>query len=95
MTFLSKELTESETWAIVKPVCRELYDLANGGDIEFVSGTFNDRSGTYIINLKCKRIHLASRGFRDSIGDIEYEPGRIRVGLRVSGAPVNLFAYLM
>ena len=37
-------------------------------------------NGTYKINLKCSRIHLASRGFKDSIGDIEYEEGNIRIG---------------
>jgi hypothetical protein len=93
--WLSKELNESEAWDVVKPICRELYDLANGGKIQFVSGAYNEENGTYKINLKCNRIHLASRGFRDSIGDIEYEPGKIRVGLRANGAPVNLFADLM
>jgi hypothetical protein len=92
---LSKELDESQAWEIVKPVCRELYDLANGGNIQFISGVFNQENGTYTINLKCNRIHLASRGFRDSIGDIEYEPGKIRIGLRANGVPVNLFAELL
>ncbi len=92
---VSKELNESEAWEVVKPVCRELYDLASAGNIQFISGVYNQENGTCTINLKCNRIHLASRGFRDSIGDIEYEPGKIRVGLRANGVPVNLFAELL
>jgi hypothetical protein len=92
---LSKELSEGEAWEVVKPVCRELYDLASGGNVQFVSGVYNKENGTYKINLKCNRIHLASRGFRDSIGDIEYESGKIRVGLRANGVPVNLIADLV
>ena len=52
-------------------------------------------NGTYKINLKCSRIHLASRGFKDSIGDIEYEEGNIRIGLRANGVPANLLIELI
>ena len=76
---------------IIKPVCRELYDLVNAGNIQFASGTYNESSGTYKINLKCSRIHLASRGFKNSIGDIEYEHRNVRVGLRANGIPTNLY----
>lgn len=92
---MSKELNEGEAWEVVKPVCRELYDLTSGGNVQFVSGVYNKENGTYKINLKCNRIHLASRGFRDSIGDIEYDSGKIRVGLRANGVPVNLIADLV
>ncbi len=34
---LNRDLTEKETWEIIKPVCRELYELVNQGDIQFVS----------------------------------------------------------
>lgn len=92
---VNKELNESEAWEVIKPVCRELYELTNGGNVQFISGVFNQENGTCTIYLKCNRIHLASRGFRDSIGDIEYEPGKIRVGLRANGVPVNIFAELL
>jgi hypothetical protein len=49
----------------------------------------------YKINLKCSRLHFASRGFKDSIGDIEYEQGNIRIGLRANGIPANLFIELI
>ncbi|MBV9177207.1 MAG: hypothetical protein JO297_09220, partial [Nitrososphaeraceae archaeon] len=75
--------------------CRELYDLVNDGNIQFVSGSHNEVNGTYKINLKCSRIHLASRGFKDSIGDIEYNQGNIRIGLRSNGIPTNLFVQLI
>jgi hypothetical protein len=31
----------------------------------------------------------------DSIGDIEYEQGNIRIGLRANGIPANLFIELI
>ena len=92
---LDKSTSQEEAWEIIKPVCRELYDLVNAGNIQFVSGTYNDSNGTYKINLKCSRIHLASRGFKDSIGDIEYEQGNIRIGMRSNGIPTNLFIELI
>lgn len=80
---LNKSITEKEAWEIIKPVCRELYDLVNDGNIQFVSGSHNEVNGTYKINLK------------DSIGDIEYNQGNIRIGLRSNGIPTNLFVQLI
>jgi hypothetical protein len=82
---LNKSISQKEAWEIIKPVCRELYDLANAGNVQFASGIYNDSNGTYKINLKCSRIHLASRSFEDSIGDIEYDQRNIRIGLRANG----------
>ncbi|HZA08276.1 MAG TPA: hypothetical protein VE619_11285, partial [Nitrososphaeraceae archaeon] len=88
---LNKSITEKEAWQIIKPVCRKLYDLVNDGNIQFVSGSHNEVNGTYKINLKCSRIHLASRRFKDSIGDIEYKQRNLRIGLRSNDIPVNIF----
>ena len=92
---LDKPISQKEAWEIIKPVCRELYDLTNAGNIHFASGSYNESNEMYKINLKCSRIHLASRGFKDSIGDIEYEQGNIRIGLRANGIPANLFIELI
>jgi hypothetical protein len=91
---LNRDLTEKETWEILKPVCRELHELVNEGDIKFVSGLHNVNDGTYKINLKSNRLHFASRGLKDSIGDIEYNRGKIRIGLRSNGVPANVFVDL-
>ena len=40
---LDKSISQEEAWEIIKPVCRELYDLANAGNIQFASGIYNDR----------------------------------------------------
>ena len=95
ITNLDKPISEKQAWEIIKPVCRELYDLTNAGNIRFASGTYSESNGMYKINLKSSRIHLASRGFKDSIGDIEYEQGNIRIGLRANGIPANLFIELI
>jgi hypothetical protein len=92
---LDKPISQEEAWEIIKPVCRELYDLAAAGNIQFASGSYNESNRMYKINLKCSRLHLASRGFKDSIGDIEYEQGNIRIGLRANGIPANLFIELI
>jgi hypothetical protein len=47
------------------------------------------------INLKSSHIHLASRGLKDSIGDVEYCQGKMRIGLRANGIPVNIFVDLI
>jgi hypothetical protein len=94
LIILSKEITEKESWDVIKPVCRELYELVNGGNIQFVSGVHNETNGTYKINLKSNRLHFASRGLKNSIGDIEYEQGKIRIGLRANGIPANVFVEL-
>ena len=92
---LDKPISEKEALEIIKSFCRELYDLTNAGNIQFASGSYSESNGMYKINLKCSRIHLASRGFKDSIGDIEYEQGNIRIGLRANGIPANLFIELI
>src|SRR5919202_2013283 len=92
---MDRPISQEEAWEIIKPVCRELYDLTNAGNIQFASGIYNESNGMYKINLKCSRIHLASRGFKVSIGDIEYEQGNIRIGLRANGIPANLFIDLV
>ena len=92
---LNKSILQEKAWEIIKPICRELDDLVAAGNIQFASGIYNESNGTYKINLKCSRIHLASRGFKDSIGDIEYQQGSIRIGLRANGIPANLFIELI
>jgi hypothetical protein len=97
---LDNSISQKEAWDIIKPVCRELYDLTNAGNInagniQFASGSYNETNVMYKFNLRSSRIHLASRGFKDSIGDIEYEQGNIRIGLRANGIPANLFIELI
>ncbi len=89
-----KELTENEAWEILKPVCRELFDLVNQGNIKFMSGNINESNGTCKINIKSSHLHFASRGIRDSIGDIEYTKGKIRIGLRANSVPINIYVDL-
>ena len=64
---MDKPISQEEAWEIIKPVCRELYDLTNAGIIQFASGSYNESDGMYKINLKCSHIHLASRGFKEQI----------------------------
>ncbi len=92
---MDRSLSEKETWEIIKPVCRELFELVNGGNIQFVSGVHNENEGTYKINLKSDHLHFASRGLKDSIGDIEYGQGKMRIGLRANGIPANIFVELI
>jgi hypothetical protein len=40
-------------------------------------------------------LHFASRGFKDSIGDVEYGEGKLRIGLRANGMPGNIFIELV
>ena len=91
---MTKELLEDEAWNILKPICRELDELKNGGHMKFLSGLHNEIDGTYKINLRSNHLHFASRGLKDSIGDISYETGRIRIGMRANGIPVNIFVEL-
>ncbi|MFZ0511893.1 MAG: hypothetical protein WAM14_09830 [Candidatus Nitrosopolaris sp.] len=92
---LNKDLTQEEAWKIMQPVCRELFELTNAGYLQFVSGSYNESDGSYKINLNSSHIHLASRGFKDSIGDVEYSQGKMRIGLRANGIPVNIFVNLI
>ena len=89
---MAREIAEAEAWEIVKPVCRELFELVNEKMVQFVSAT--ERNGAFVINLKSSRIHLASRGFKDSIGDVEYGDGKLRIGLRANGRPGNIIVEL-
>ncbi len=91
---MTKELTETEAWDIVKPICRELSELVNEKMVNFISANENG-DGSFLIKLRSRRIHLASRGFKDSIGDIEYGDGKIRVGLRAGGRPGMIFIELI
>ena len=91
---MTKELLEAEAWNIIKPVCRELDELRNEGNLQFLSGLYNENDGTYKINLRSNHLHFASRGLKDSIGDISYETGRIRIGMRANGIPINIFVEL-
>jgi len=91
---LSKELLEEEAWNIIKPICRELDELRNEDHIQFLSGLHNEKDGTYKINLRSNHLHFASRGLKDSIGDISYETGIIRIGMRANGIPINIFVEL-
>lgn len=83
------ELSEMEAWDILKPVCRELFELVNEKMLNFVSAS--ESNGAFAINLKSSRLHFASRGFKDSIGDVEYGNGKLRLGLRAGGRPGNVF----
>ena len=89
---MAREIAEAEAWDIIKPVCRELFELVNEKMVEFVSAS--ESNGAFTINLKSSRIHLASRGFKDSIGDVEYGDSRLRIGLRAGGKPGNIFVEL-
>lgn len=90
---MAKIIPEPEAWNIIKPVCRELFELVNEKMVSLISATENS-DGSFLINLKSRRIHLASRGFKDSIGDFEYGDGKIRVGLRANGRPGNILIEL-
>ncbi|TVP39091.1 hypothetical protein [Candidatus Nitrosocosmicus arcticus] len=91
---MNKELFEEEAWNIIKPICRELDELRNEDHIQFLSGLHNEKDGTYKITLRSNHLHFASRGLKDSIGDISYETGRIRIGMRANGIPINIFVEL-
>lgn len=89
---MTAELSEAQAWEILKPVCRELFELVNEKMLTFVSAS--ESSGAFSIHLKSSRLHFASRGFKDSIGDVEYGEGRLRIGLRAGGRPGNIFVDL-
>ena len=89
---MGKDLAEVEAWEILKPVCRELFELVSEKMINFVSAS--ESNGAFTINLKSSRLHFASRGFKDSIGDVEYGEGKLRIGLRANGMPGNIFIEL-
>ena len=95
VALLEKDLPSVEAWKILLPVCRELFELVNAGALQFISASYNEGIGICKINLKSTHIHLASRGLRDSIGDVEYSQGKTRIGLRANGIPVNIFIELI
>jgi hypothetical protein len=86
---MTTDISEEQAWDILKPVCRELFELVNERMLTFVSAS--ESNGAFSIHLKSSRLHFASRGFKDSIGDIEYGDGKLRVGLRAGGRPGNVF----
>lgn len=89
-----KPVDEEIAWKLLKPVCREIDELIEGGQMQFLSGNHNENDGTYVLKIKSNHLHFASRGLRDSIGDVAYEDGHLRIGLRSGGVPLNLFVQL-
>jgi hypothetical protein len=89
-----KLINEEIAWKLLKPVCREIDELIEGGEIQFLSGHHNENDDTYVLKLKSQHLHFVSRGLRDSIGDVAYEDGNLRVGLRSGGVPLNIFVQL-
>lgn len=87
---MSRNLNETETWEILKPICRELSQLVDEKKIVFVSAQENG-DGSFTVKLKATWLHFAARGFRDSIADIEYDAGGVRMGLRSNGRPGNVY----
>ncbi|MGD1834916.1 MAG: hypothetical protein ACPKQO_04265 [Nitrososphaeraceae archaeon] len=89
-----ENISEQKAWEVIKPICRELYELVDSQNLKFISGEYNDTTSSYKINLSSSKLHFASRGFKDSIGDIEYSGGKIRIGSRANGIPINIFVDL-
>ena len=83
-------MKEDEAWNLIRPVCRELDELVNLGQVKFLSGFHSETEGSYKIYLKCSKIHLSSRGIFDKIGDIEYQNNKLRIGLSSNKLPLNL-----
>ena len=83
-------MREEEAWTLIRPVCRELDELINLGKVKFLSGSYNEKEGSYKIYLQCSKIHLSSMSIFDNIGDIEYQNNKLRVGLRSNKIPLNL-----
>ncbi|HEX6293822.1 MAG TPA: hypothetical protein VFZ46_01590 [Nitrososphaeraceae archaeon] len=75
---------------MIRPVCRELDELVNLRKVKFLSGSHNEKEGSYKIYLQCSKIHLSSRCIFDNIGDIEYQNNKLRIGLRSNKIPLNL-----
>lgn len=83
-------MREEEAWTLIRPVCRELDELVNLRKVKFLSGSHNEKEGSYKIYLQCSKIHLSSRNIFDNIGDIEYQNNKLRIGLRSNKIPLNL-----
>ena len=75
---------------MIRPVCRELDELVNLRKVKFLSGSHNEKEGSYKIYLQCSKIPLSSRSIFDNIGDIEYQNNKLRIGLRSNKIPLNL-----
>ena len=57
---VNKGLTQEEACNIMHPVCRELFDLTEGGHLQFISGSYNESNGLYKINLKSSHVPMLS-----------------------------------
>lgn len=90
-----KLIDEEVAWRLLKPVCRELDELIKRGNLQFISGYHNEKDRIYILKLRSNHLHFASRGLRDSIGDVAYEEGNIRIGLRSGGIPLNVSVQIL
>lgn len=84
-----------EAWQIIDPLCRELDELIKNDCLFFMKGEYDENNRMYNIYLDSKKIHIASRGLRDSIGDIEYNNNHLRIGFRSGGKPANVFINLV
>ncbi|MEO9319964.1 MAG: hypothetical protein ABI361_04760 [Nitrososphaera sp.] len=91
---MPRDLSAPDAMEALKPVCRELSHLLDEGLLSFVSAKENG-DGSFAINLKASKFHFASRGFKDSIGDIEYGSGSLKIGLRSSGRPGIVYVELL
>lgn len=83
-------MEKEEIWNLLRPICRELDELVNSGNVKFLSGFYNEKEGSYKIYLQCSKIHLSSKGIFDNIGDIEYQNNKLRIGARSNKIPLNL-----
>ena len=43
------DLKEEKAWNLIRPVCRELDELVNLGQVKFLSGFHSEREGSYKI----------------------------------------------
>ena len=87
-------MKEEESWNFIRSVCRELDELVNLRKVKFLSGFHSEREGSNKIYLKCSKIHLSSRGIFDTIGDIEYQNNKLRIGFSSNKIPLNLIIYM-
>lgn len=63
-----KSIDEEIAWKLLKPVCREIDELIEQKQMQFLSGYHNESDGIYVLKLQSNHLHFASRGLRDSIG---------------------------
>ena len=91
---IMKSIDEEIAWKLLKPVCREIDELIEQKQMQFLSGYHNENDGIYVLKLQSNHLHFASRGLRDSIGDVAYKDGSLRIGLRSGGVPLNIFVQI-